>query len=592
MKLTILFTAIAFFQVQASTLAQTVTLSGKDFTLKQVFAAIDKQTGYALMTNKGTLDASKPVTLTVHKMPLREFLDFVLKEEELEYEIEGKTIFLSKKNKVVSGGAPPERLEVYKDQEIITGQVINEDGAGLSGVSIFHKKMNKGTLTDAQGLFSIKAKKGDTLLFSIVGYADQQVKITGNILQVRMKVAHSVLDETQVTAYGKTSRRLSTGNISTVKGEDIQRQPVMTVQEALIGRVAGLTIERTSGNSAAPVKVRIRGTNTINQNAVADPLYVIDGIPVNMMNTGLRANSPVNMGAVQAGVVNTIGENPLLFLNPADIERVDVLKDADATAIYGSRGANGVILITTKRSKGGPTTVGVTVQKDVRFNQNYPRLLNTPEYLAVRREAFRNDGIEPAIGNAPDLTLWDSTKYTDWQRMLVGKGGATTVNVNVGGGEGQTRYSLSGGYSTLKDIMNNGGKNERISFNSSVSHRSRDSRFNFTLGNMISHTEVNSYAISSLGRLPPNAPDMYNNKGEFNFDGYRIGNTTFFPFAGIRQPSSSKTLSVNNQIQLDYELINGLNLSMTARYAFNTNDNINLKPSASIDPLSWALPMA
>lgn len=616
MKLTILFTAIAFFQVHASGLAQTVTISGKDLTLKQVFAAIDKQTGYALMTNKGTLDASKPVTLTVHKMPLKEFLDFVLKEE-LEYEIEGKTIFVSRKKKIADASAGPPQ-DSNDPSLLMIGMIKNTEGEVLSGVSVRIKNTNNGTITDNKGFFRLQTEKENpALLISMIGYqtdevvivkagngykvsssgkalvyVDQSVRTGALSLSIVMKKSVDVMDETVVTAYGSTTRRLSTGNISTVKGEDIRRQPVLTVQEALIGRVPGLTIERTSGNSAAPVKVRIRGTNTINANAVADPLYVIDGIPLNQMNSGLYSNVPVSTGAVQAGVVNTAGENPLLFLNPADIERVDVLKDADATAIYGSRGANGVILITTRRPKGGPTSVGVSISKDIKFNQRYPRLLNTEEYLAVRKEAFMNDGIAINSNNARDLTIWDKRKYTDWQRMFVGTGGGTTVNVDVNGGAGQTNYKLSGGYATVTDLMNNGGKNERFSFMSTVTHKSKDSKFNFSLSNNVSQTDVEAYPLGSLGRLAPNAPDIYDEKMEFNFVPYRFRGGTDFPFAGLKQPSFSNSFSLMTNLQLNYELVKGLTLSTQVSYSFSNNENVNYKPAVAMDPFFGAVAFA
>ncbi len=254
-----------------------------------------------------------------------------------------------------------------------------------------------------------------------------------------------------VTAYGKTTKRLATGNISTVKGEDIQRQPVMTVLEALVGCVPGMVVSQSSGNGAAPVNVLIRGRNTINSSAITDPLYVIDGVPLTFLNTSLStAFLDFSPGAVQAGLSNTNGENPLLSINPNDIERIDVLKDADATAIYGSRGANGVILITTKRAKAGPPRFEISIANGVKFNQRYPKLLNTQEYLAIRREALQNDGLAADIYTAPDLVLWDTTKYTDWQREMIGTGNTLSVNLGIGGGTSQTSYAVSAGFNSQK----------------------------------------------------------------------------------------------------------------------------------------------
>ena len=588
-KLTILLTVVAFFQVHASgTMAQTVTISGKDLTLKQVFSAIEKQTDYVLLNTKGTFDGTKPVSLTVHKMPLREFLDFLLKEEQLEYEIQGKTILLSRKvmPEAIVTKPPAVFPDLFPDKELITGFVRNEQNRPFSGVSVVVKRTRKGTITDAAGRFSVQAEQGDILIISYVGYSDQEVKITGTNVMVSLKVSPSILDETQVTAYGKTSRRLATGNIGTVKADELERQPVATVLEALIGRVPGLNIQQTSGNSAAPMRVTIRGINTISQNAVTDPLYVIDGIPFITLNVSdITGNLPISMGAVQGGLPNVRGENPLLSINPMDIESVSVLKDADATSIYGSRGANGVILITTKKPKTGPTSFRLSVNQGTTFNSRYPKLLNTQEYLAMRREAFRNDGIIPDASNAPDLVRWDTTKYTDWQRLFVGTGSVTTVNAGISGGMSQTSYAVSVKYDTRKELMNNGGKNHGGTLFTSLNHTSNDQKFGFSFSNNLSLTEVNASLLGDLGTLAPNAPDIYNEKGEFNFEPYRVNNGSLFKFSNLKKPSVSNTFALQNSMNFRYEVIRGLTISTNAGYRFTHNTNANYSPQAANDPV-------
>jgi TonB-linked SusC/RagA family outer membrane protein len=588
-KLTILLTVVAFFQVHASgTMAQTVTISGKDLTLKQVFSAIEKQTDYVLLNTKGTFDGTKPVSLTVHKMPLRQFLDFILKDEQLEYEIQGKTILLSRKANTVAAPAKPTAgmLELFPEKEPIKGMVLNEQNLPFSGVSVVVKRTKKGSITDAAGKFSVQADTGDILIISYVGYADLEVKITGASVMAKMKVSHSVLDQTQVTAYGKTSRRLATGNIGTVTAEEIERQPVMTVLEALIGKVPGLTIQQTSGNSAAPMRVNIRGVNTINPNAITDPLYVIDGIPFTTLNAStITGNVNLSMGAVQGGRPNTLGENPLLSINPRDIESVSVLKDADATSIYGSRGANGVILITTKKPKPGPTSFNVSINQGITMNTSYPKLLNTQEYLAMRREAFRNDGIIPDQSNAPDLMRWDTTKYTDWQRLFVGTGSLTTVNAGISGGMLQTSYSIAASYTTRKELMNNGGRNNAGTLRAGFSHTSNDQKFGFNFSNNLSLTEVTAANIGELGALPPNAPDIYNEKGELNFEPYRTQNRSDYPFASLKNYSESNTFSLQSNMHFRYEIVRGLTFSTNAGYQFSHNTNGNYSPEAANDPI-------
>ncbi|MGN6418668.1 MAG: SusC/RagA family TonB-linked outer membrane protein, partial [Pseudobacter sp.] len=352
------------------------------------------------------------------------------------------------------------------------------------------------------------------------------------------------------------------------------------------GRVPGLNVQQTSGNSAAPMRVTIRGINTINPNAITDPLYVIDGIPFTTLNASPTTGTlPISMGAVQGGLPNVRGENPLLSINPRDVESISVLKDADATAIYGSRGANGVILITTKRPKSGPTSFNFSISQGTTMNTRYPKLLNTQEYLAMRREAFRNDGIIPDQGNAPDLMRWDTTKYTDWQRLFVGTGSETTVNARVTGGINQTNYSISASYTTIKELMNNGAKNHRGTLFSSFNHASSNQKFGFSLGNSISFTEVNAALLGDLGDTEPNAPDIYNEKGEFNFEPYRTQNGSTYPFSNLKKPSESNTFVLNNNMNVRYEIIRGLTISTNAGYSFTHNTNANYSPEAANDPV-------
>lgn len=590
MKLTAILLTLAFLQVSASGSAQSVTLSGKNITLKEVFSAIKEQTGYVVFYNQNMLSGTKPVSLTVYDMPLRDLLKFVLKEQPVNYIIQDKTIILSRK---AGPGNGLEEALIFtptspEDSSVsIKGLVQDVEGKPIAGVSVVVKKSSKGTMTSGRGEFAIQANTGDVLIFSYIGYETQDIRINGPIVLVVLKLSPSVLDETQVTAYGKTSRRLSTGNIGTVRGEDIEKQPVLTLHEALIGRVPGINITPLSGNPAGAVQVEIRGRNSLSYSVSSDPLYVIDGIPLSTLNVGFATeNQPYSTGALQGGLTNLpTGENPLLSINPKDIESVDILKDADATAIYGSRGANGVILITTKKGKSGPTRFNMSINSGFKSIQKYPKLLNTREYLAVRREAFRNDGIEPNIYNAPDLTVWDTTKYTDWQRLFGGTGNTVSIDAGMSGGIGQTTFGISANFGSNKEIMNNGGKNIRTSVRSSLNHSSKDQKFTITTGNNIALTDVIAYSIGDATDLPPNAPDIYNEKGEFNFEPYRGNNGSFFPFGGLIMPSKSKSFMLQSNIKLSYEIAKGLNVSTTVGYNFTSNENSRLTPSAASDPL-------
>lgn len=618
-KLTILLLTAAFLNVHANSKAQSVTLSGKDLTLKQVFAAIEKQTDYLAFYNQQMLLNTKTVSLTVYDMPLTDLLKIVLKDQPLDFTIQGKTIILSRKKADDNPDKPltisPPKIELFAPP--VTGRILGPDGAPLSGVTVSIKGTAKGTSTIANGAFSLEVKEGDMLEISSIGYTTVTLHYTGGDFKmiapaaqkkaqkenasgkllvasatsftVQMMRSNSPLDEVEITAYGSTSKRLSTGSISTVKAEDIEKQPVLTVLEALVGRVPGAVVTQLSGNSAAPMNVTIRGRNSINARAIADPLYVIDGIPQTTLDVrSSLIGLPYSPGAVQAGMTNTSGENPLLRLNLRDVERIDVLKDADATAIYGSRGANGVILITLKKSKAGAARLTINVDQATKMLARYPRLLGTQEYLEVRREAFRNEGTIPDPNNAPDLTIWDPLKYTDWQRLFVGTGSATTVDASVSGGNAQSSYRISGNYNTTKEIMNNGGGNHVGSFRTSFGHTSTNQKFVVDFSNALSMSRVDAVAVGMKGSLAPNAPDIYTPEGTFNFVPYRDASGSRFPFSELRLNSESKTFSLATSINLRYEITRGLTLSATGGFQYDQNENVRFSPASAYDPLNNA----
>ena len=616
MKLAIFLLTAALFQAHGNLVAQNVTLSGKSITLKQVFDAIEKQTDFVVFSNESFLKNAKPVSITVHNVPVTELLELVLKDQPLQYSIKFNTIYLSPRAEVKP--IVPDLFQIPAPPLIIKGLLQSKGGELLSGASIRVKQSGHGAITDGRGVFQVKTDVDNPIVqITMVGYEmveAQLIKkgegyevtklkggsisldngVAGTVsLHVVMKKAESILDETQITAYGKTSRRLATGNIGTVKADEIERQPVMTALDALIGKVPGVIINPVSGNAASPVQVTIRGRNSINPNAIADPLYVIDGIPMTTLNAS-QFTMPLTTGSVQAGMTNTIGENPLLSINPRDIESIDILKDADATAIYGSRGANGVILITTKRGKPGPARFNLRVNQGIKMLERYPKLMNTEEYLAVRREALKNDGIVPDEFNAPDLKRWDPEKYTDWQRKFVGTGSVTTIDASVSGGNLQMNYGIMANYTTQKEIMNNGGRNERAGLRTTFGHSSLDRKFEFSISNNLAITNVNAFNATGLGAMSPNAPDVFDSKGEFNFVPYRGRTSSQFPtaFANLRKPSESNTFSLQSNINLKYEIIKGLNISANAGYQFAQNKNAKYDPESTMDPAYFPYSLA
>ena len=308
-------------------------------------------------------------------------------------------------------------------QKNISG-IITDGAAPLSGVNVLVKNSARGSISDLDGRYSVKASVNDTLVFSYVGYKLKEVAV-GNapILNVIMEVDAQALDAVVINAgYYKVSDREKTGSITRITAAEIENQPVSNPLAAMQGRMAGVNIVQTTGVPGGGFSVRIRGRNSIRADG-SEPLYIVDGVPYPSQSLGSASVSAILGGAT----------NALNGINPDDIESIEVLKDADATAIYGSRGANGVILITTKRGKSGKTSFSLNTSTGVGSVTRSMELLNTEQYLAMRREAFANDGITEYPYYEYDINgTWDQTRYTDWQEELIG-GTAyyTTTNASV-----------------------------------------------------------------------------------------------------------------------------------------------------------------
>ncbi len=391
-------------------------------------------------------------------------------------------------------------------------------GIPVPGATILIKGTKEGVNANEMGEFSLPDVRMNTaLVISSIGYEKREVVVRGRTVMARLNVNVNDLDVAVVQGYGTTSRRLTTSNIGRVTAEEIERQPVMNPLLALQGKVAGLDVSQTSGFASAPIKVELRGRNVIgvspSETFPSDPLYIIDGVPLTIMEIGGGSSyDKGSTGFLQSFVFRgpAGGQSPLFSINPADIESIEVLKDADATAIYGSRGANGVILITTKKGRAGRTAFDLRVQQGMSKVTRFWDMMNTQQYLQMRREALRNDGITPSIAHGDyDLLLWDTTtRYTDWQRALFGGTGKTTdIQSELSGGNAQTTFRIGMGYGRTTNIMTASGADQRGSLSFNIGNQSKDQRFSVSLSGTYSSTKSAMVSFPSEALiLPPNAP--------------------------------------------------------------------------------------
>ncbi len=593
MKLTVFLLTAAFLNVSAKGVSQNVTLSGKNLPLEKVFAEVKKQTGYFILYSKEVVEKGKPVNIEAADMPLSNFLDLVFKDQPLSYIIDSKTINISPYPVVAAPSDRQYKLSVtdnlLSDKLIdVTGFVKDHNGNPLPGANIKIRGTNNGTTTNADGSFLLKDVDGNSVLeVSYVGFETTIVSMHGrNSLVINLNPKNSILDETIVIAYGTTTNRLSTGNVSKVRASEIEKQPVNNPLLALQGRVPGVQITQTSGLPGAGVVVRIQGQNSLKNGN--NPLYVVDGVPISteIPSAGQgyapfpnSSESYIRQGFTGRG-------NTLSFLNPSDIESIEILKDADATSIYGSRAANGAILITTKRGKAGKASLSVNAQHGFGQVGHFMKLLNTEQYVEMRNEALKNEGLTPTLtdpfdpGYAVDLLFWDTLKYTNWQKELIGGSAQYThVNASISGGTSEVQYLVSGNYHKETTVFPGNYSNQRGAMHLSLNNNDAKQKFHFQLStnytadeNQLPRTDLTEIALV----LTPNAPSLYNADHSLNWAPDANGNSTFVnPLSKfLYRTYDSKSYNLIANGNLSYDILPGLRISSNVGFTnLQSTDN-------------------
>ena len=313
----------------------------------------------------------------------------------------------------------------------VTGKVLSAtDGQPLPGVSISVMGTTRGAATNIDGMFAIEAKRGETLVFSSVGYDQLKVVVSESVVNVQLKETSQKIDEVVVVGYGVQKKSVVTAAISKVSAEQLNTTKPSRVEDALKGKVSGVQITQSSGQPGADSKVRIRGIGTINN---SEPLYIVDGMGVD-------------------GGIN--------YLNPTDIQSVEVLKDAASSAIYGARAANGVILITTKNGQKGKSTVNYDVSYGWQNPWKKKSVLSATEYMTIMNEAQINDGEKPRYTQAE---IKAAGKGTDWQKETFNfDAPVQSHQVSLSGGTDKGTYFLSFGYFDQEGIV--GGNHNKSNY--------------------------------------------------------------------------------------------------------------------------------
>ncbi len=561
--------------LSANTNSQTVSLSAKNMKLDKVFSAVSQQTGYHIACNYQLIENAPPLTLELVNATIEATMETLLAGRPLEYTIRSKTIFIKSKTMPKT----PSIKDILKDQLRIVGRVTNAEGQPIAGVSVIIKGTTTGTTTNAEGYFVLNVQEGQTLVISSVQYDTQEVGIDQSIreLTIVLKASISNLQEVVVNkGYYTESKKLATGNVSTVSASEIEKQPVSNPLAAMQGRMAGVHIVQNSGVAGTGFAIQIRGRNSIRTEA-NNPLYIIDGIPF--------ATEDLRNHDISARILGSYGPSPLNSINPIDIESIEILKDADATAIYGSRGANGVVLITTKKGKAGKLKVSANAFTGASKVARLMKLMNTEQYLEMRREAHANDGATTYPSWAYDVNgTWDSTRYTDWQKVLIGRTAKTQqAQVGLSGGNEQTQFLISSTIFRQTTVFPGDFEYKKGAVHLNLRHRSADKKFSMELSSnyvLDNNNQIESDLTRESIRLEPNAPALYTEDGALNW----ANSTWENPLRHLVTSYQGKSNALFASLQLRYQLPYGFYIKINGGFNSKAVNETNKTPSTIYDP--------
>lgn len=428
MKVTTFLMLVFALQVSAHGFSQDrLTLRFKKTEIAGILQYIEQETNYRFLYNQQLTGVRQKISLAVEDATIKEALDMLFARTNLTYKFMENNLIVVKDDE-----------EKLKLQKPITGRITDESGTPLVGVSVNVKGTRRGTTTDSKGEFTIDVEDHEILLFSYVGYEPQELKAGGNgNVSLALVSVKKDLEAVVVIGYGAVKKRDLTGSVISVKAEDIKKVPSANIMESLQGKLPGADIMRTNGSATSGVSIVIRGNRSIT--ASNGPLFIVDGIQYSSIQD----------------------------ISPNDIQSMEVLKDASSTAIYGSRGANGVILVTTKKGTTGKPRISLNSYYGISKNTGFPQFMNSLQYRDFRREANRRialAGINPGgtwlsdandglLFNAAELANINNGVYTDYFDRIFTDGNQQDHQVSVAAGSDKTKVYLSLGYYNEKGIF-------------------------------------------------------------------------------------------------------------------------------------------
>jgi len=584
MKLTILLLLVGIITGWATeTYSQSskLTLNFNNSKIENVLRQIEDQSEYRFFYN-GKIDVDRLINLNFEQKSVSEVLSTIFSGTDVKYTISGRMIVLF--NGDASNGS---NVSESQQAKTVSGQVSNVNGEPIPGASVVIKGTTTGTITSADGRYALNAKTGDIISFSFVGMKTFEIKYTGqSSLNAKLEEESIGIEEVVAIGYGTVKKSDLTGSVVSVGSDKLKDRSFGNALQAISGQVSGVQITQTQGAPGMAPSIKVRGASSIN--AGTTPLYVIDGIPLedNTVRSGDGSSSSSNMD---------FNRNPMNSINPNDIESIEVLKDASSAAIYGSRGANGVVIITTKQGKAGKTKIEATYEYSIANVNRRIDMMDAKEWMAFETAA-RNNTWATILKANPKAVRGNNTiipvefsdpawlerigNGTDWQDVLLRTAYSHNAQVTASGGTDKTQFMISGGLLDNEGVVDQNEYN-RITLRSNVRHKISD-RFN--IGVNIGLSRTNDASFGTAGKSDATSLSLQNDPifplyvetGSLGFkDPKSIWNTfvkygfqLWHPYSLTREMSKKKTTNVITANSFaEWNIMKGL----TFKSALNAN---------------------
>lgn len=535
-----IFMVVALLCLNLTAFSQSVTLNISNGTVKQAMDELKRKTGYSFVFSSIDLNTKQPISISAKNKNLDDVVKQILVGQNLTYEISGKNIIIKK---IVANG----------QKQKVTGRVLDEKGEPVIGATILVKGTNNGAITDVNGNFSIQASGNDQLLFSMLGYKTVEMKAgkVNSNAPIIFKEDALMLDEVVAIGYGSVKKSDLTGSVTNVSSKVIMNQAKMNDPiQGLQGQIAGADI--TSGNGpGATSSIIIRGYNTLMRKGGDAPLLIVDDAPF--------------LGAFDE-------------INPAEIEKIDVLKDASSTAIYGARGANGVIIITTKR---GNRDSRLDIEYDGFFGmgksfRNFD-VMNGEMYAAYRKEAYANNGSSDAFDDVQKRVM-ENGNYIDWQKLMFDDWSyKTNHSLTINTSTGKNRNVIVLGYNKDQGIIDN------MSYQRFTGRFTGDMELHkkFSMGYSlnVAHADRNlgDDNVWRMGTRMDPISELYNEEGEMNVytNKWMKDNTLVNPIFDTDKENvdvQNKRNSISGNLNANWNILEGLKFKTTFTYSFSSTE--------------------